>query len=280
MTVAVACNLSEGVVLGVDSAVTLSDQQGNISKVFENAEKLFQLGDSPIGVAVYGLASLGERSLGSYLREFEIRDPDSVLKTPSSLKEVTESLRKFLFAAHGTAFPQPSQVEELPPEKRPWFGLVVAGFSPGQYLSEVWEIQIPQHATPNSCVRRKGPGELGSDWFAMYQPILRYLKGFDPVLIDALISYINPKLAKPLSATELDEVGRLLQRFEYQTMYKAMPMEEGVRFVRFLVELVINHHRFTVGAPVVGGKARLGMVTYKGEKFQLLDLDRREGSRR
>ena len=43
MTVAVAGNFTDGVVLGVDSAVTL--QEGStIYKVYENAEKLFQLG--------------------------------------------------------------------------------------------------------------------------------------------------------------------------------------------------------------------------------------------
>jgi integrase len=55
VTVAVACNLSDGVALAVDSAVTLPDGTGGIAKVYENAQKLFQLGDRPIGIAVFGL---------------------------------------------------------------------------------------------------------------------------------------------------------------------------------------------------------------------------------
>ena len=47
MSVAVSCNLSEGVVLGVDSAVALPDPKGaGIGKTYENADKLFRLGNS------------------------------------------------------------------------------------------------------------------------------------------------------------------------------------------------------------------------------------------
>ena len=49
-----------------------------------------------------------------------------------------------------------------------------------------------------------------------------------------------------------------------------MPIVEGIAYVKFLVEMVINHHRFSIGAPVVGGKIQIGLVTYKGEKFRIL----------
>ena len=75
MTVAVAGNFPDGVVLGVDSAVTLSDANGQIAKVYENAEKLFQIGEKPIGIAAFGLAILGARGIGSHLREFEAQNP-------------------------------------------------------------------------------------------------------------------------------------------------------------------------------------------------------------
>ena len=74
MSVAVSCNLSDGVVLAADSAVALRTA-GEIVKIYEPAEKLFPLGDRPIGMAVYGLAALGNRSIGSYLREFAADNP-------------------------------------------------------------------------------------------------------------------------------------------------------------------------------------------------------------
>lgn len=67
MSVAVTCNLSDGLILGVDSAVTISSGQG-VNKVYESAEKIFQLGDKRVGIAIYGVAGLGERSIGSFSR--------------------------------------------------------------------------------------------------------------------------------------------------------------------------------------------------------------------
>ena len=49
MSVAVLCNLSDGLIIGVDSAITIFDAN-SIQKVFEDAEKLFQLAGK-IGVA-------------------------------------------------------------------------------------------------------------------------------------------------------------------------------------------------------------------------------------
>jgi hypothetical protein len=55
VTVAVSLNLSDGVILGVDSAVTIFTADGTgIAKVYEQAEKLFQLSNRPIGLAFYG----------------------------------------------------------------------------------------------------------------------------------------------------------------------------------------------------------------------------------
>jgi hypothetical protein len=58
LTVAISCNLSDGVNLGVDSAVTAPSPDGGVMKVYENAQKLFQVGERPIGVATYGLGVL------------------------------------------------------------------------------------------------------------------------------------------------------------------------------------------------------------------------------
>ncbi len=65
-------------------------------------------------------------------------------------------------------------------------------------------------------------------------------------------------------------IEKILLKHEYQFPIAGMPIMEGIAYVRFLVEMVINHYRFSIGAPVVGGKAQIGLVTYKGEKFRIL----------
>lgn len=277
MTVAVSCNLSDGVALAVDSAVTVPDASGEgVAKVYENAQKLFQLRGRPIGIAVFGLGTLGSRTIGSYVREFETLDPNGVVSGENTLAEVVEGLRAFFMQRYqAEVVPllekhHDMPFAEIPREKVPVLGLVVGGFGAGAFLSEVWEVLIPIHEQAGSAAQRRAPGNFGSNWFAMFDPIRRYIKGFDPKLIDQLVGYFVAKRGgQALDPQETAEVQQLLAGFEYQVPFAAMPMEEGIRHTRFLAELVVSHHRYAVGAPIVGGAVRVGSVTYGEGGFQI-----------
>lgn len=277
LTVAVSCNLSEGVILGVDSAVTVWNPQGGVVKVYENAEKLFQLAQKPVGIAAFGIGALGARNIGSYIREFEIQNPGGVVANPSTVRDVVEQLRSFFLQQYrNTIVPEIERqrnrrFEDIPDNEKPVLGLVVGGFSTNEYLSEVWEILIPFHATSNSSKLCRDKGDFGGNWFSLYAPIARYVKGYDVGLIEELKKYFTQIRGSNFTSPENVQISQILSRYEYQIPFAAMPMEEGVAHVRFLVEMVVYHHRFAVGAPVVGGKARIGLVTYKGENFQLLE---------
>lgn len=276
MSVAVTCNLSDGVILGVDSAVTVPSGAA-VAKVYENAEKLFQLGKKPVGVAFFGLGGLAARSLGSYLREFELKDPNGVVGGNCPLSAVVEALRDFFCQEYSkTVVPAVEATtkekwDKIPPGKKPSFGLAVGGFSNGAYLSEVWHITIPLHEKPNSAELTRPQGQFGTNWFAMFGPIQRYIKGFDAGLLNEVGGYIVRILGRPLSQTEQEDISKILLKHEYQIPFGGMPMEEGIKHTRFLVELVIQHHRFAVGAPVVGGRTKIGKVTYRGDDFAILD---------
>lgn len=170
MSVVVSSNLPDGVVLGADSAITLPGpppvagqplppnvMHGGVLKVYEDADKLFSLGTRPVGIATFGTAIIGNRTVGNYLREFVVRDINGVVSGQSSIAQISEALRQFfmdLYQAivipavekiHGKPFDQISQ------DQRPVFGLVIGGFSAGVYLSEVWMVLIPNHNTPGSA---------------------------------------------------------------------------------------------------------------------------------
>lgn len=162
--------------------------------------------------------------------------------------------------------------EQIPSERRPALGLIVGGFSPDAYLSEVWEVLIPVNDEPATATLKRGQGDFGSNWFATFQPIQRYLKGFDATLLNDLAEYFVQLLGRSLEADEVEHVSNLISGHEYQIPFTAMPMEEGVQYTRFLVELCINHHRFAVGAPIVGGGIRIGQVTYRGGEFEISNI--------
>jgi hypothetical protein len=275
VTVAVSCNLSDGVVLAVDSAVTLpTDDDESIAKVYENAEKLFELGDRPIGVAVYGLGALGDRSIGSYLREFAVQST-AVADRTTQLLEVVEAAREFFMDRYRReVVPRVERRlgqpwDQVPDDKKPSIGLVIGGFSPNAYLSEVWQVVLPRAEASGSSELICPQGTFGTNWFAMFGPIRRYVKGFDPDLVEAVIEYME-KRSTALTPDEEGEVRELLNEYQYSIPYGAMPMEEGVAHARFLVELVVNHHRYATGAPVVGGRVHVGRVTYRHGAFEIL----------
>lgn len=279
MSVAVSCNLSEGVIIGVDSAVTVPSPGKGVSKVYENAEKLFQLGEKPIGIGIYGLATIGNRNIGSYIREFEVTDPGNVVSDPGKkISDVVEELRSFFWNVYSKSLVPiiekqfKAEFDKISKNKLPAIGLVVGGFNEREYLSEVWNVLIPHHIDVNSSQRIRHQGDFGTNWFATFEPIRRYIVGFDYKMLDDLLKYVQKKKNISISEDDIKNIETdVLRKYEYQIPFFAMPINEGVDHVRFLVELVINHHRYVSGAPIVGGEATLGLVTYRGEKFRILE---------
>lgn len=279
MTVAIACTVPDGVILGVDSAVTIGDAN-NPAKVYEDAEKIFRLGNLPVGVAIYGLASFGARTIGNLLHEFEQKNPSGVLgKNKRNLKDIVEQMRLFFNNEYTKTVVPIVEAEkkkpfaDVPETEKPGLGLVVAGFSHGAFLPEVWNIVIPVHAAANSAVQTIPAGNLGSAWFASCVPILRYIKGRDPALVDAVIQKCEEFHGAGFSDDQKKAINEVADKSEYPIVFNAMPVERGIEYVKFLVQLVISHHRFSTGAPIVGGRPRVGLVTYRDEEFKILGGD-------
>ena len=283
MTVAISCNLSDGVILGVDSAVTVV-AGGDHLKIWENAEKLFQIAARPIGAAIYGLAGFGDRSIGSYLREFEQSNPGGVLTAENELSDVVEAIRFFLNDTyHATIVPAIQAAgrdfdQELQAGTAPALGVVVGGYSAAQYLPELWQIVIPYHANPNSALQRLNRGNIGVSWYSMYEPIVRYINGYDLALLNELKTYVGGLLGRDFTDDEKAQIDGVVGKYQYTVTFASMPIEQGIEYVRFLVDLAIKHFHFSSGmvhapftAKVVGGRAQLGVVTYKGGSFKILD---------
>ena len=268
MSVAVLCNLSDGLIIGVDSAITVRDADG-IQKIFEDGEKLFQLA-AKIGVATYGVGGLEGRSIGSFIHEFELSRSD-IAGLP--MQEVVEHLRAFFMGVYKRFGEQIFGVpfDQIPAEKKGTLGLIVGGYSPGGFLSEAWEIQIPLNAEPNTARQICEPGNFLVAWFATSGPIERYLFGFDRGLLSDTSRFMEEILGRPLTQEEIDRYAPIRSKYGYSIPVDYMPIQTGIEYVRFLVQLVIQHYRFTSTHPVVGGREKIGVVTYKEANFRLLE---------
>ena len=289
MSVVVSVNLADGVILGVDSAITLPGpppipgqplppnvMHGGVLKVYEGADKLFPLGNLPVGIATYGTAVVGNRTVGNYIRQFVAENPNRVVKPESTLRDIAEELHEFFSRLYKQIVVpvaekyQGKPFDQIPVDSRPGFGFVIGGFSGGAYLSEVWQVLVPATNEPQIL---RAQGDFSSNWFALYEPIDRYFKGFSRTLLAQLLEYFARLRGSAFSDAEQKEIADIITSHEFIIPTSAMPISVGIEFARFMVELVINHHRYAIGGPVVGGRARVGVVTDKGTgpKFEIVE---------
>jgi hypothetical protein len=271
VSICVALNLSDGVVMAVDSATTMFNGPGAISKVFLDADKLFQLGKLRVGIAVYGLASLHGRTIGSYVSEF-VGTPENGDLSRLTLKEIAERLRTF-FLDYYRSFLEKIHAKpfsEIPDNMKGILGLVIGGFSPGSFQSELWQIVIPLHTTENSALQRYATGSYGLAWFASGAPISRYLQGIDPEMSVKIRTQFEGILGRGLTPDELGNFVEIVKEHEYHVNYDGLPIQSGIACAKFLVDLVIGHYTFAETHPIVGGKAKIGIVTYSHEAFAIL----------
>ena len=77
MSIVMSVRVGDGLVMAADSASTLQalDQQRRVrgvAKIFNNATKILQLRDYPVGVASWGAGTIGARSISSLVYEHAV----------------------------------------------------------------------------------------------------------------------------------------------------------------------------------------------------------------
>lgn len=168
--------------------------------------------------------------------------------------------------------------QELQNGNVPTLGVVIGGYSSGQYLPELWHMLIPYHSNLNSAQQRFTRGNIGVSWYSMYEPVVRYINGYDLKLLNELKAYASGLLTRDLTEDENNQIASIVGKYQYKVSFASMPIDQGVEYVRFLIDLAIRHFHFSSGLAdepftekVVGGRARLGVVTYKGGSFKIFD---------
>jgi hypothetical protein len=273
MSLIAALTLPDGVVLGTDGATTYTDYETDVSKLMLAGDKLARLAGRPIGVATCGLAYLGSRSIGNLLHEFQhALAPAGAAVT---LGAVSEELRRFFATAYRetiTQDPLPLLAGDPGDSPRDELSLtfVVAGYSPSSVFPEVWHVEIAQDNWPGEVSQICRPGDFGADWFSMYDPILRYVFGYDRRIVRDLDRLVHDICGFPAPGDFKDRLIQVLSKYEQPVPYNHMPLEMGVAYVRSLITLAIDYYRFSIAEEVIGGEPRIGLVTYNDREFCLV----------
>jgi hypothetical protein len=273
------------VIIGTDSAITVAGPNQAVMKVYNDADKIFAFyADAdkddrlPIGVATYGLATLGQRTIQSFVRQFELEHKAKAKELQAlTVHEFAEKLHAFFRGHYVTNVgpflqAQGIDIATATPDKLPALGLFVSGFSPKEPLPETWLLNIQLDKTAGGIVQSRQPGNFGSNWGGQFLGIQRFHKGYEDGVIQAaagaIASAFGIDLTQPGNQDKIrNAIMPVLPMFEYQVPFAAMPLQEGVDYTTFLLDMAILQHRFVVGAPTCGGSIRLAVIR-KHEGFQ------------
>lgn len=273
MTVAISCNLSDGVILGVDSAISVEgaftnprgEQHKGILKVYKSSEKLYKLSKF-VGITTFGLGMIGSRSMGSYLSEFKLKHNKKENRS-EKLEDICKDLFKFFNDIYSKLI-KPSLEKRfnkkfnlIPDNAKPSLGFIVAGYSGDSPLSEIWNVSVPLTKQKKSRVLLRGQGNFGSNWHGVIEPVRRLIKGIDNNVFKDLVDYFIKKYNIKFNDENKKEIDILLARHERRILYDAMPIQEGIYHVKYLLDVVIHDTRFVVGAPICDSPVNIAAIT-------------------
>ena len=264
MTIVVTVKINDGIVLASDSATTFSDQQGVAVKIYNNANKVFNLVKGlPIGGLTWGAGGIGATSISTISkdlrRRFAGQDPhqrDWKLDLENyTMQHVAEMSRRFIFEEL-----YKGEYGDNPPTGY-FLGYKVAGNSAGAPLPELWHFTISE-ATCEPPVLSRGQADFGSNWDGEYEAMDRLFLGvgvnFRKVLIDEGLA---PEQADNAANT-------VIGRLAVPVVLAAMPIQDAIDLAIFMVETTIRFVRFNLRAETVGGPVEVAVITkHEGVKW-------------
>jgi hypothetical protein len=257
MSIVACVKVYDGIVIGAESMSQLFGQtpapagqqlgQSQFVKAFSNARKVFQIRKLRFGVLAYGAGNIGNRSVESFLDEFNER---SDLENENA-EVIATKLLEFMRGPYNAAFGQ------APQQQRPMMGLYLAGFSPKHHLGSEWEFQFPIDAKPRIA---RPDDQLGASWRGIVLPFARLHSGMDARILDSLRSQgIDPSILRTIQDTA--------NSFISPWVFDGMPLKDAIGFCKFILETTINTSAYESGVPTCGGPLHIAIITRQHFKW-------------
>lgn len=239
MTIVASVKVRDGLILATDSMSHIygSSAEGppQFLKAYENARKLFQIGDLPIGVMSYGLGNVGQRSIEGLMLDFA-----SEVGQKRTVESVTQALFEFISEKYEEEFGGEGG-------ERPDVGFYVAGYSPDAPFPEEREFALPRDNAPFEA---RPADVFGASWRGVDLPFTRLWMGFDPRLIERL---------EKAGISEGDR-NKMIQDLEAPAIYDGMPVQDAINFATYILNATIGYTQFTVGVPACGGPLQVASL--------------------
>lgn len=262
MTIAISLKINDGIIFATDSAATFFKKNENgtgveISNVYNNANKIFNLKKGlPIGAITWGAGSINSSSTSTLVKDFrELITNDDAWKINEenyTIEEIVIKFNKFIY--DNNYKPVYNSVVE-----KPYLGFILAGYSSGKSESEVWSIEYPGIQNNDYNIQKL---DSSLSWRGQPEPITRLVLGISQNLIDILN---KSEYVKEGNAQQL--FNQIREKSEVQFIQPAMPIQDGIDLLEFLVLTAKDYYKYVPGSQTVGGPTEIATIT-KHEGFK------------
>ncbi len=246
MTIVVAVATPDGLVLAADSRTTSFPDGGGSNRTriaSDSAEKVFLLCNR-FGVATYGDAFIGERTITGLMSEFIAH----LEEIPDNVQDLATELGTF-FNERYTQFRDQIGDPVVDGESTA-LGFVVGGYDAGG-IGRFHEVSIPGPQVEEQSINT---AEIGMLPRGQRDVIDRLLRGVDLDLLDAI--------GTTIPADVVEALGKLVYRVQFP-----ITLQDGIDFASFLIRTTIDMQRFSdgtqafqAGLPGCGGPTRIAIV--------------------
>ncbi|HEY6000544.1 MAG TPA: hypothetical protein VI078_14760 [bacterium] len=270
MTIAACYLSSEGVVLGSDSTTTIFvpnlTGQGDFH-FFNHGQKIYEFGNSgsTVGVVLWGLGSLGEKSYRTLIAEIADEAWHSNLATP---EQVVHLARDMFWSQYTAAFRDAlARAKELErkgagctPEETRELGNLRQNFSGGFCLAGRWGVNRSPKAF-EFCFNplldvAPDPNPLAvgtAKFWGLENLIQRLLYGIDAPLIDRILG------SGKWNGTD-EELFQLI-REGVLGQSRDLPLREAVDWIYSSIYITIKTFKFSHLLPLCGGPIEIAVIS-------------------
>ena len=247
MSLGVVIKGPEGVVLAVDSRVTLEARIGDQSPLpvnFDNTSKLltFLKPHDYVGAVTYGEAVVGQRTAHSLIPEFE----QNVLTKEKGRLNILNYAKKL-----SNFFMNRWKESMLQEYRGPGMTFIVGGYNEKDAYGSVYVFGIPKSPNPEP----RNPEGFGMTWGGQLQIATRIIHGCDPNFLNIIRSTLN------LNTQQVNKIREeLKKKLEFPIPYSVLPLQDCVDLAIFLIRSTMTAQRLAVGIRGVGGPIDVAII--------------------
>ena len=255
----------------------ITDAWGGVTKMFLLCSKVCQ-----VAAITSGPASLGGRTISSLASDYCAKPKaPGVKRAPKSVKEVAAGFLEFLRVEYLEHYKRST----LPDFAKDGPELLVGGFGKGDKFPSCYRLRVKE----NDVKEEFAGGDCGITWNAQSDAVEQIIRGYDTKLrydieeffgdaikayqgemnqavlhiVDEVLKKLNISMPQGINTTVPSPASLKppWEKFKVGVPYSALPLQEAINFVSYLVLTQVGKSRFARGVATVGGRTHIGLIT-------------------